>query len=61
MFKVLALAALLTGCVMLYLALESVRHDRKHKHWRWHHSLDVAALSAGFVCTILTSLYALAN
>lgn len=56
---VVPMVALVTGAVMLWLAIADIRGDWNKPHWRIRQSFDVLALSIGFVCVILTALHAL--
>jgi zinc transporter ZupT len=53
--------SLVTASVMLYLAFCDILDDlrRRKPRWKVRHSLDVIALSIGFICMIVTSLYVL--
>ena len=55
----ISLLSLVTGCGMLALCIADIRGDIRNPNWRLCRSLDVIAYSFGFVCVILTSLYAL--
>lgn len=59
MLKFIPAIALITSGAMLWLAIASIRDDLKKPRVRWRHSLDLLALSIGFVCMILTAIYAL--
>jgi general stress protein CsbA len=59
MFKLIPVIALITSALMLWLAAADIKHEWKKARWRLRHSLDVIALSIGFVCMFATSIYAL--
>lgn len=58
-FKLIPLVALITSAVMIYLAIDSLRTERKLPRWRWRKAWDLILLLIGFVCMVLTSIYAL--
>lgn len=58
---IVALLSLATGLLMLGLCIATIRDDFRKPKWRLHHSLDAIAYVVGFVCVILTSLYAFAS